>query len=205
MNTKTSKQKLYILCECAILIAVAAVLAMIRLWRSPLGGSVTLLSMLPVMIISIRHGIKWGLGSGFVFSVIQLIQGLDTVGSIPTATGVVMAIIFDYIMPFTCLGLAGVFMKKQFVSKKSEYLAILGGIVLALVLRFLCHFGVGSLLWYEITKLADWGDPWNTYVEKYGMWSYSFIYQIMYLGPDSLLVLLASPIVPKLRKMTLTK
>ncbi len=204
MNTQ-AKQKITVLCECGVLIALATVLSFIKIWDSPLGGSVTLLSMLPIMLISMRNGLKWGFGGAFVYSVIQLITGINTVGAIPTTAGIICSILFDYLVPFTLLGVAGVFMKDNFKTKGGLYGAIIGGIALAVVLRFICHFVVGALLWYEITKLANWGDPWDTYVNTYGMWGYSFIYQIIYLGPDSALIFLTTPILPRLVKMRLTK
>ena len=46
-NTK-SRTNLHILVESAIMIALATVLSLVKLWEMPLGGSITLLSMLPV-------------------------------------------------------------------------------------------------------------------------------------------------------------
>lgn len=202
MSNRKSHQKIVTLCECAILIALSTVLSIVgKIWETPLGGSVTILSMLPVMLISIRHGLKWGFGGCFVYSIIQLIDGLRTIGYIPTTAGVVCSILFDYIVPFTVLGIAGIFIKKSYTGKKSEYLSILYGILLAIGLRFLSHYFVGALLWYEITKEGQWND----YVNEYGPWVYSLIYQLMYLVPESLLVLIASPIVPRIYKMRLTK
>ena len=202
MKTNTNKQKLIVLCECAIFIALSTVLSIFaKVWESPLGGSVTILSMLPVMFISIRHGLQWGFGSAFVYSVIQLIDGFDSIAYIPTAGGIVCSILFDYIVPFTILGIAGIFVKRDCTNAKKEYLSILFGILLAIALRFICHYLVGALLWYEITKEGQWND----YVNKYGPWLYSLIYQSLYLVPDGLLVVLASPIIPRLYKIRLTK
>lgn len=202
MENRTSKQKLITLCECAILIALSTVLSTVcKIWESPLGGSVTLLSMLPIMLISMRHDLKWGFGSAFVYSIIQLITGLNSLSYIPTTVGVICSVLFDYIVPFTALGIAGIFIKDTYKSKSSEYLRIIAGIALAILIRFLCHFFVGSLLWYEITKEGQWND----YVNKYGMWMYSLIYQLMYLGPDSALIFIVSPVIPKLYRARLTK
>lgn len=202
MSNRKSHQKIVTLCECAILIALSTVLSIVgKIWESPLGGSVTILSMLPVMLISIRHGLKWGFGGCFVYSIIQLIDGFDSIAYIPTTTGVVCSILFDYLVPFTVLGIAGVFIKKSYDSKKSEYLSILFGILLAIALRFICHYFVGALLWYELTKEGQWND----YVNNYGPWVYSLIYQALYLVPDGLLVVIASPIIPRIYKMRLTK
>ena len=63
------------LVECALMIAVGTVLAQIKLFTMPQGGSVTLLSMLPFILVSFRHGTKWGLLTGFVNSLLQMMMG----------------------------------------------------------------------------------------------------------------------------------
>ena len=57
--------------EAAIMIALATVLSLIKLLDLPYGGSVTIASMLPVIIIAYRHGLRFGLLTGFVFGIIQ--------------------------------------------------------------------------------------------------------------------------------------
>ena len=57
-----------ILAECALMLAVGIVLSLVKLIDLPYGGSVTVASMLPVIIISYRHGIKYGLGTDFAVS-----------------------------------------------------------------------------------------------------------------------------------------
>ena len=77
MKTNNKKNAL-VMCECAIMIALAAVLSFVKILELPYGGSVTAFSIVPIVIISYRHGVKWGLLSGFVFSIIQLIQTAST-------------------------------------------------------------------------------------------------------------------------------
>lgn len=60
------------LVECALMIALGTVLANIKIYELPNGGSVTLFSMLPFILISFRHGVKWGLFTGFVNSLLQM-------------------------------------------------------------------------------------------------------------------------------------
>ena len=53
--------------ESAMLLAVAILLELISkmfIPEMPFGGQITLASMLPVVLISYRHGVKWGLVSG---------------------------------------------------------------------------------------------------------------------------------------------
>ena len=46
------------LVECALMIALGTVLANIKIYSLANGGSVTLFSMLPFIMISFRHGVK---------------------------------------------------------------------------------------------------------------------------------------------------
>ena len=51
-----SKNKTKILVEGAVMVALATVLSYVRVYRLPWGGSITLLSMLPIVLFSIRRG-----------------------------------------------------------------------------------------------------------------------------------------------------
>ena len=48
--------KTRILVECALMIAIGTVLSNIKFFTLPNGGSVTLLSMLPFVLVFFRHG-----------------------------------------------------------------------------------------------------------------------------------------------------
>ena len=73
--TKTYS-KTRILVEGALMIALSTVLSMIQIPLMPHGGSITLFSMVPILVMSYRHGAKWGVMTAFVNSLIQLVQGL---------------------------------------------------------------------------------------------------------------------------------
>ena len=64
-----TKNRTLPLVECAIMIALATVLSMVKLAELPYGGSITIASMLPIAIIAYRRGMGWGLGSAFVYAV----------------------------------------------------------------------------------------------------------------------------------------
>ena len=64
------------LSECAVMIALAFVLSCAKLYEMPLGGSITVASMLPIMLISIKYGTLYGLGSAFCARSTALISGL---------------------------------------------------------------------------------------------------------------------------------
>ncbi len=70
----------YKLAVCAIMVALGAVLSLVKVVQMPFGGSVTLLSMLPCAMVSVMLGLKWGLAASFVESVIQLAFGITMDG-----------------------------------------------------------------------------------------------------------------------------
>ena len=59
------------------MVALASVLYLVKLWRMPLGGDVTLFSALPICLFSFRRGVKWGLAAGFVHAVIVMLLDLS--------------------------------------------------------------------------------------------------------------------------------
>ena len=71
------------LAECAIMIALASVLSLIKIpqfFFTSLGGSITLFSMLPICVIAIKYGLGWGFGTAFIYSVMQLLFGITIDG-----------------------------------------------------------------------------------------------------------------------------
>ena len=181
------REKIKRLCETAMLVALATVLSFVKLYEAPLGGAVTLFSMVPILMCGFVYGVKAGFAASFVYSLMQLILGIGTVAYVPTPLGVVGCILLDYIVAFTILGVAGFFRKL----KINLYVKVTLGSLTALLLRFLSHFVGGAWIWYQITK----DGAWNDYVFKYGKWMYSLIYNAWYMLPEILLCLVAVPVV----------
>ena len=99
----------------AILIALASVLSMIKIAQMPLGGSLTLLSMLPIILIPVLFGTPWGFFSAFVYSLIQLALGVANLMTWGMDYRMwIGAIVFDYILAYTVFGFAGIFRKKGY-------------------------------------------------------------------------------------------
>ena len=112
-NNNTKK-----LAACAVMVALGAVLSMIKVLQMPFGGSVTLLSMLPCAMISIMYGLKWGFAASFVESVVQLAFGVTMDGILGwgmTPSALIGTILLDYIVAYTVIGIAGIFRKKGYV------------------------------------------------------------------------------------------
>ena len=175
-----SKSKTKILVEGAVMVALATVLSYIRIFRLPWGGSITLLSMLPIVLFSIRRGLGAGLTVSFVFSLVQFTQGVvDGIFGWGLTPGMLIAcILLDYIMAFTVLGLAGIFRKKGFAGW-------IGGIALAVVLRFVCHFLSGVVVWKSFGELWNGFSTDNTFL-------YSFLYNGSYMLPELIFTLIGA-------------
>ncbi len=178
------KTKIQRMCVTAILLALATVLSLLKPFPMPFGGSVTLLSMLPVVMIPLMYGTGWGVVSAFIYSLIQL--GLD-LGSVLswglTPYALVGTIVLDYLLAFSLLGLAGLFKKKGIVG-------IALGVVFVLVLRFLMHFISGVVIFDTFTN-AD-------------AWIYSLTYNASYMVPEFITTTVATIIlfqVPAIKRL----
>jgi len=138
------KQKTKNLVLGGVLVALGTVFSFIKVFELPQGGSITLCSMLPVMLFAYLCGTKWGLAAGLTHSVLQILFGLNALKGI-TAGAVVGSILLDYILAFTVLGLAGVLRNKI----KHDGLSFTLGCLIAGLLRYLCSFLSGWILWGE--------------------------------------------------------
>ena len=190
-NTK-SHAKIVALVEGAVMVALAAVLSYIRIFQLPWGGSITLLSMLPICIYSIRHGIASGLFASFVFALIQFGQGVmdGLFGWGLTPVMLIACIMLDYIMPFTVLGLAGILRKKGTVGW-------IAGTAGAVVLRFIMHFLSGIVIWHSFGELWEGFSTDNEIL-------YSLLYNGCYMLPELIFTLAGAIVlfkVPQTRKL----
>lgn len=176
MNNKTRK-----LTETALFIALATVLSLIQFpgpWVN--GGSITLCSMLPICIIGYRYGVRWGLLSGFIYGLLQLLLGVSVLKGVSLAT-VIFAVIFDYLLAFAVLGLSGLFRN----TIKNSSVAFMAGSAIGIFLRFVCHFISGAFVWASI--LNETGLNWAGIL-------YSLEYNGSYMGPELIITLVAGAI-----------
>lgn len=107
-------------------IALAFILDILKIYRLPNGGgSISLGSMIPIMLISFVYGPSIGLFTGFLFGIFKLIVDPYILNPVQ--------VLFDYPMPFMAIGIVGFF--------KNRYL----GATLGMFLRFICHFISGII------------------------------------------------------------
>lgn len=192
MEQTKKKSSVLTLTECAVMLALAVVLSFIKLFEAPMGGSITLVSMLPIIMVSIKHGNKAGVATAFLFSLIQLVQGIAS-GNVfvycETAATVAIVVAFDYIVPFTVLGFAGSFRKLKI--GKFDTFGIYLGIAVVIIARFCCHYITGFSVW------GQWAEDQSPYV-------YSLLYNGGYMLPELIFTMIVSVIliqVPQIRKI----
>ena len=187
-----SSSQLRALCEGAILVAMAVVLSFVSdllpFLSMPRGGSVTLCSMVPIVLMSHRHGAKWGCLAGLADGVIQLLMGLKNLSYCLTLASQIGCILLDYLLAFTVLGLASAFVRK----KKLWQYALSAALVC--LLRYLCSTLSGYFVWYDYATATGWLEAfsWGAKLvanlgEKALCWWYSVLYNLSYMLPETII------------------
>lgn len=179
--------KTRILTEGAVMTALATVLSLVKVFEFPWGGSITLLSMLPIIIFGVKHGVKEGLAVSFLYSVIQLGLGITLSGLLGwglTPAALAACILVDYILAFSVLGLAGMLRSKGFKGQ-------IAGAATAIALRFICHVASGIFIFASCGLLWDGFSTENIPL-------YSVLYNGAYMLPELVFTLIAAAILFKL-------
>ena len=212
MTNKTKR-----LTESAMLLAMAIVLELISkmfIPEMPFGGQVTLVSMLPVVLISYRHGVRWGLVSGVAYAVIEMLLGAKTVaaafqpGYFGDGTMIVNALIMcvlDYLLAFTVLGLGGIFRNKI----KNPGVSLMCGSVVALGARYVAHILSGYILfagWAEWFFTQDGFPAWGAALVELLSPSalglvYSVVYNGFYMVPEIIITAIVAVLVARVPKI----
>ncbi len=208
MQTKTKR-----LTESAMLIALAVVLEFagrMVIPPMPFGGQLTLCAMLPMVLISYRHGVTWGLTAGFSYSLVQMALGAGTVtaafqpgyfGDGTMIGNAVLMCLFDYVLAYTVLGLGGCFRNKF---RKGT--AMVWGSLVALGSRYLAHIFSGYILfagwaeWFFTQEgFPGWGAQLVASLSPNVLgWLYSIVYNGMYMIPEMILTATAALLVAKI-------
>lgn len=172
------------LAESSVMIALATVLSLFTLINMPYGGSVTPASMLPIVIVAYRYGAVAGLGSGFVFALIQQLLGLNNLSYVTGWQSVVAVILLDYVLAFTVIGLGGIFKGRVGMRDASPALRQsmeLGlGTVLVCVLRYLFHTVAGATVWAGLSIPTE------------AALIYSLGYNATYMIPETIVCVMAA-------------
>ena len=212
MTNKTRR-----LTESAMLLAVAIVLELLSkmfIPEMPFGGQITLVSMLPVVLISYRHGVKWGLVSAFAYALLEMAIGTKTVAAafqpdyfgegVMIGNAIIMCLL-DYVVAFTSLGLCGLFRNKI----QNSGVALMTGSLVALGARYVAHIASGYILF---AGYAEWfftqeGFPaWGaglveTLSPELLGFVYSVVYNGMYMIPEMILTAVVALLLARVPKI----
>lgn len=162
----------------AVAMALAMVASEIKLIDMPMGGSVTLCSMLFICLIGYLFGLRVGLTAAIAYGFLQLIINPYII-SIPQ-------MLTDYIFAFGALGLSGVFFNKKLGLVKGYLLGVLG--------RYFFTFLSGMIFF-------------GSYAAGYNMTApvYSFVYNGSYLGLEALITVIIMLLPPVSKGMLKVK
>lgn len=153
-NEKTSTKSIV---YAAVCVALSFALSYIKLFKLPQGGSVTLVSMLPLMLYSYMFGIRKGVMAGLVYGFLQAIQDPWIIHP--------AQFLLDYPIAFSALGLAGTFRELKIFSKPIVNF-LLGGL-LSGAMRYFAHVlsGIFAFSSYaaEGYGAVAWGFLYNTF------------------------------------------
>ena len=165
-----TKSKTRILTECSLMVAISAVLQLIPPMQMPQGGTVTFGAMVPIVFIALRHGVKWGLLTAFVGSLVQMLLGGISPPPTESFFWFLMVVLLDYVIAYTVLGLASFFAKPLLSTK--PLIAVGISAVCVTFMRYICHILSGILIW---NVYAPEGTP---------VWIYSIVYNGSYMLPE---------------------
>jgi len=115
-----------IIAEVVVAVALAYVLNLIVIFRMPQGGSVTAVSMVPLLWLALRRGLKIGIFGGVVFGIVDMFPQPFIVHPVQ--------FLLDYPLAFGALGLAGFFKGRPIL-----------GVIVGIVGRFISHFISGVI------------------------------------------------------------
>ena len=154
MGGKEKKTDIRALTVSALMIALAIVLGMIKLFSMPQGGSVTLFSILPIVVCGYLLGTRRGIMAGFCVGLLNLIFGPSVIHPVQ--------LLLDYPIAFGALGLSGIARNSNNGLTKGYIIGIIGRYICA-VLSGIIFFGeyapenfnaVTWSMWYNLTYLA---------------------------------------------------
>ena len=184
VNNKTFK-----LVFSALMVAFATVLSLFKI-EFLYGGSITIFSMVPLVLVAQMYGVPWGLLTGVVYGLIQMVMGLKNFGYVTGIPAYAMIFFFDYIIAFGALGFSGITRKI-----KNRAAAASLGAVIGCFLRFACHFISGVTVW----KAMAWDEAPSFITPRLLEadmipYTYSFFYNGGYMFPEMILTAIGSAI-----------
>lgn len=152
----------------ALMIALATVLGQIKLFEMPQGGSVTLLSILPIVVCGYLLGTRRGIMAGFCVGLLNLIFGPYVIHPVQ--------LLMDYPIAFGALGLSGIV--------RNSRNGLTKGYIIGLVGRYICAVLSGVIFFGAYAP------------EGFNAWTWSLWYNLTYLAVEGLITIVIINIPP---------
>ncbi len=165
-----------------VAIALGTVTSMIKLFEFPMGGAMTLFSMLLVTLVGYWYGTRMGITAAVAYGLLQLILGPYIINPVQP--------IVDYILAFGALGLSGVFSKSKNGLVKGYILGVIG--------RYFFAFLSGVI--FFSSSAAEYG-----FTGFFGPVLYSLVYNGIYIGAEAAITLVLLAIKPVRNAMASVK
>lgn len=163
----------------AVCVALSFALSYVRVFKMPMGGSITFASMLPIILYSFMFGTRKGVLAGLVCGILQAVQEPWILHP--------AQFLLDYPVAFAAVGLAGCIRGFNLFKDKIRVQFVLGALI-ACALRFISHYFSG---------VFAFGAYGAGYASEYGIsllaneYFYSFVYQCLYVIPEFIIVTVA--------------
>jgi thiamine transporter len=164
MDASNSSYRTKVLAEIVVFAALSAVLYAVRPYTLPFGGSITLGSMVPVMWLSLRRGVRVGVVAGVIFGVLALLIDILFLGASSIIATPVQAVL-EYPVAFGIVGLTGMF-------HRNTVTFAVAGAAISVFIRFIIHYFVGVFVWFYV----------YTFPEQWGQWSWPAVYNGSFLS-----------------------
>lgn len=160
----------------ALAVALAMVTSYLKIFEMPMGGSVTLLSMLFICLIGYWFGPRLGITAGIAYGLLQFVIEPYILN--------IWQVLVDYPLAFGALGLSGFFADRKYGLQIGYLVGVVGRLFFA-VLSGVIFFGAFA------------PDGMHPFV-------YSLLYNGSYLGAEALitvLILALPPVAKSLRQI----
>lgn len=174
-----------------ILISLGTFLSLIKI-PLPFVGSITAVSMLPIILISYYYGVPWGFFSSLIYAFVKMLLGMSTISryvlpgkNIKNLLLIIVMCVFDYLFAYLSLSCGGLF-RRYWPMKK----ALVYGTLISLFLKYLFHVMSGIILcsaWINVVNnnIFMWI---KRYISGYLFAIvYSIIFNGMYMIPEILI------------------
>lgn len=156
-----------LMAQVGLMLALTVVLDIFKIYTMPQGGSVTLGSMIPIILLSLWFGAEVGMLAGLLYGILSLILGAYVVHPVQ--------LLLDYPLAYLAVGAAGFLRTNKFAAAS-----------VGISLRFICHVLSGVIFFSSYAAEAGYSSPLL----------YSIVYNGTFLGVDAIICVLILAILP---------